>query len=219
MLFTHLHFYTIHAGESGVHDIFSSEDLYERLEQHRAKPLADSEGTRLGWTAPAGKASDMLLHEIQQHRLMSVLKQRRIIPPAVIEEDLDDLMIEFEQEHKRLPSRKEKSALKADVYENLLPRAFIRNYRFFVWWDTKSNVIGVGTPSRTDAEDVLNLLRETLESLKVTPYSPQDLPIRKFTDWVVSPDTRPSWLRLGDKATFHDPVSYTHLTLPTICSV
>jgi recombination associated protein RdgC len=67
MLFTHLHFYTIHPGESGKHDIFSSEDLCERLEQRLAKPLAESEGTRLGWTAPAGKSSTMLLHEVQHH--------------------------------------------------------------------------------------------------------------------------------------------------------
>ncbi len=75
----------------------------------------------------------------------------------------------------------------------------VRSQKIDLWWDTKRQLIGVNASSRTRAEDVLDLLRETLGSLKATPLSSQTLPIRAMTTWLGDPSSRPSDLQLGDQ--------------------
>lgn len=178
------------------------DEIAELLNNQRSAPLNDCESRRLGWTAPAGKLNDLLLHEIQGHRLITARLQERKLPKGVINEDLEEVVSHFESEHGRPPSKKEKAALKEQVVESLLPRAFSRSYYFNLWWDTRKSMIGIDASTKAKAEDVLSLLRETLGSLKVIPLNTNTLPHKQFTDWLTDPGTRPPWLTLGGKAKF-----------------
>ncbi|MCP1366378.1 recombination-associated protein RdgC, partial [Halomonas sp. BBD48] len=89
--------------------------------------------------------------------------------------------------------------LKEQVYEEFLPRAFVRSWRFDLWWDSSRNLIAVNASSRKRAEDVLDLLRQTLGSLKVTPLATKTTPSRAMTEWLNEPEKRPAWLSLGNQ--------------------
>jgi len=194
MWFKHLHLYRIHEQQ-----LLSPEQMALILDEHRAKPLGNADARRLGWAAPAGRlAGGQLLHEIQGHRLISALRQERLLPASVIKEEVDEQVAEIEASEGRKVTRKEKTALKEQATEALLPRAFVRSQRIDLWWDTERQLIGVNVSSRTRAEDVLDLLRETLGSLKVTPLSTQTLPIRAMTTWLGDTASRPADLQLGD---------------------
>ena len=106
-------------------------------------------------------------------------------------------MADIEASEGRKVTRKEKTALKEQVTENLLPRAFVRSQKIDLWWDIRGQMIGINASSRTRAEDILDLLRETLGSLKVTPLSSQTLPIRAMTTWLGDAASRPADLQLG----------------------
>lgn len=83
--------------------------------------------------------------------------------------------------------------------EELLPEAFTQTKRFELWWDTKRCLIGVNASSRKRAEEVLDLLRQTLGSLKVTPLATKTPPGRGMTAWLSDPGSRPASLLLGDQ--------------------
>lgn len=196
MFFRNIHVFRLH----GDHNI-NRDALEAAINEKRSRPLAGSEPTRLGWTPPAGRNSDILLHEVQKQRLLTALHQERKLPGAVVKEEVEERCNEVERTTGRSPSRSEKQAIKEQVYEELLPRAFVQSKRIDVWWDPTHNIICVNTGSTKQAEAALDLLRETLGSLKVTPLTTRTLPVRRMTEWLTEPGSRPAWLSLGEKAT------------------
>ncbi|PXX95952.1 recombination-associated protein RdgC [Halomonas sp. LBP4] len=178
----------------------AADALASALEEHMSRPLGGSEPKRMGWTAPAGRKSDVLLHELQGHRLMTALRQERLLPASVVREEVEERCDEIEEREGRKLRRQERLTIKEQVIEELLPRAFVRSKKVDLWWDTRRDLICVSAGSRKAAEEVLDLLRETLGSLKVTPLATQELPVRAMTRWLSEPDSRPAWLLLGDQA-------------------
>lgn len=196
MWFKNLHIYRLQG-----HQLLSPEQTAELLTEHAAKPLGSANARRIGWTAPAGRmGGGQLLHTLQNdgHRLISALRQERLLPSSVVAEEVAEKVAEIEATEARKVTRKEKTTLKEQVTEELLPRAFVRRQQIDMWWDTERQLIGVNTSSRSRAEDVLDLLRETLGSLKATPLTSQTLPIRAMTTWLGNAASRPTDLQLGD---------------------
>lgn len=195
MWFKHLHLYRVHSAPE-----LSESALGDALDAHAAAPLGNADARRLGWTAPAGRLGNgQRLHEIQGHRLLSALRQERMLPASVVKEEVDEQVANIEASEGRKVTRKEKTAFKEQVTEDLLPRAFVRSQKIDVWWDTRRQLIGINASSRTRAEDILDLLRETLGSLSVTPLASQTLPMRAMTTWLGDGASRPADLQLGDQ--------------------
>ncbi|WP_301585083.1 recombination-associated protein RdgC [Halomonas alkaliantarctica] len=196
MWFKHLHLYRLHD-----HQLLSPEQTAELLAEHASQPLGNADARRIGWAAPAGRmGGGQLLHTLQNdgHRLISALRQERLLPASLVAEEVAEKVAEIEDTEARKVTRKEKTALKEQVTEELLPRAFVRRQKIDMWWDTERQLIGVNTSSRSRAEDVLDLLRETLGSLKVTPLATQTLPVRAMTTWLGNTVSRPADLQIGD---------------------
>ena len=194
MWFKHLHLYRVHDAPT-----LSDEELIAALDEQAFRPLGSVEAKRMGWSAPAGRGSQQRLHEIQGHRLVSALRQERLLPTSVVKEEMESRAAEREEAEGRPLRRQEKQALKEQIYEEFLPRAFVRTQRIDLWWDTQRQLIGVNASSRKRAEDVLDLLRQTLGSLKVTPLATKATPMRAMTEWLNDPEKRPAALVLGDQ--------------------
>jgi len=196
MWFTNITIYQLHNAPA-----IDSITLHETLQAEAAKPLGNTDAKRHGWTPPAGRASNAYLHESQGHRLLSMLKQQRMLPPKVVKAAVEEKAAEVEANEGRKVTRKEKTAFKEQITEELLPRAFIDSIKIDAWWDVEKNRIIINSGSRARCEELLDLLRATLGSLKATPLSTQTLPIRAMTTWVSDAQSRPANLQLGDKAT------------------
>ncbi|MBB3183204.1 recombination associated protein RdgC [Halomonas fontilapidosi] len=194
MWFKHLHLYRLHDAPE-----LDAASLETALDEQAFRPLGGSEARRLGWSAPAGRAGTQLLHELQGQRLMTALRQERILPASVVREEVEERSEAIEASEGRKLRRQEKLAIKEQVYEELLPRAFVRSQKVDLWWDSRRGLIAVNASSRKRAEELLDLLRETLGSLKVTPLASQTLPMRAMTTWLGDPGSRPADLVLGDQ--------------------
>jgi recombination associated protein RdgC len=194
MWFKHLHLYRLHDAPE-----LDADSLETALGEQAFRPLGGSEARRLGWSAPAGRAGTQLLHEVQGQRLMTALRQERILPASVVREEVEERTEALETSEGRKLPRKEKLAIKEQVYEELLPRAFVRSQKVDLWWDSRRALIAVNASSRKRAEELLDLLRETLGSLKVTPLASQTLPMRAMTTWLGDAGSRPADLVLGDQ--------------------
>ena len=194
MWFKHLHLYRLHDAPE-----LDAKTLETALGEQAFRPLGGSEARRLGWAAPAGRAGTQLLHELHGQRLMTALRQERILPASVVREEVEERSEAIEASEGRKLRRQEKLAIKEQVYEELLPRAFVRSQKVDLWWDSRRGLIAVNASSRKRAEELLDLLRETLGSLKVTPLASQTLPMRAMTTWLGDPGSRPADLVLGDQ--------------------
>ncbi|MCK0745674.1 recombination-associated protein RdgC [Chromohalobacter nigrandesensis] len=199
MWFKHLHLYRLHDTTP-----IALEALESALEAFAFRPVSPSEGKRLGWQRPAGRHGQQLAHEIQGHRLLSLLRQERLLPASVVREEVDERAAEREAAEGGPLPRRERQALKEQVVEEFLPRAFTRSQRIDIWWDTRRGLIGVNCASRARAEDALDLLRQSLGSLKVTPLAVRQLPSRSMTAWLEDIASRPEGLQLGDQVELKD---------------
>lgn len=194
MWFKHLHLYRLHGAAA-----IPAADLEAALAKQAARAPSSQEARRVGWCPPAGRAGTTLLHELQGQRLVTMLRHERLLPASVVREELDERSADIEMREGRKLRRQEKQELKEQIYEELLPRAFVRSQKVDLWWDTRRNLIAVNSTSRKRAEEVLDLLRETLGSLKVTPLATQTLPMRAMTQWLADESSRPATLLLGDQ--------------------
>ncbi|WP_110647564.1 recombination-associated protein RdgC [Salinicola peritrichatus] len=188
-------FYRIHGDEQAI----ALEDLEAALAEFAFRPVSPREMRRVGWTTPAGKQSEALSHEIQRHILITMLKQERLLPAAVVNDEVAERAEAREAAEGQPLSRRERQLLKEQVLEELLPQAFTRTKRIDVWWDTANRIIGINAGSRKAAEEALDLLRQSLGSLKVTPLATRTPPARGMTQWLSDPGSRPAILLLGDQ--------------------
>lgn len=193
MWFRNLRLYRLPAAGS-----IAVEALAEAMTSFATRDMGGHEAKHLGWAPPAGRKSETLVHAIQGQFLLTMQRQERILPSSVVKEEVEARCEEIETVRGGPVPRAEKLNIKEQVYEELLPRAFVRSHRVDVWWDMAGGMIAVNTSSAKRAEEALDLLRATLGSLKVVPIATHSLPMRVMTHWLQDPSLRPSWLEVGD---------------------
>src|SRR5690606_27860425 len=97
-------------------------------------------------------------------------RQEKILPAAVINEEMQPKLEAMEQEKGRPLSRKEKQSLKEELQLSLLPRAFSRSSLTQGYYDPQNQWLVINSGSASKAEDVLALLRKALGSLPALPW-------------------------------------------------
>ncbi|WP_424405823.1 recombination-associated protein RdgC [Pasteurella sp. PK-2025] len=176
---------------------WSTEKLQEALQGCKYVPCEKSEMSRFGWTSPI--INSELLHHTAENKIMLVaMKEEKILPAHVINNELNKRVAELEQKQVRKLKKVEKLSLKDDVIAVLLQQAFSKYKQTALFIDVEKGLIYVDASSHKLAEDVLALLRKTLGSLPVVPLAFAKEPSLVMTSWVTA-DKTPEWIDLqGD---------------------
>lgn len=159
----------------------------ERLETAIAEnwfssPLG-SEWFREGFYVPV-PFGNPIVFKVQKTMLISLLRKEKVLPGAVIKNNLDEQVAKIQTIENRNVGRKEKLELRQAIIDELLPKALTKSSRTkgllakgWLWADTAS-------PKK--AENLLTHLREALGGLPaqrpVTRQSPSSL----MTDWLLA---------------------------------
>lgn len=87
MRFKSLHLYRLH--EAPQLDAATLEQILDEL---AARPIGGSEPRRMGWTFPGDRDwhGTHLLHELQGQRLITALRQERLLPSTVVREEVEE---------------------------------------------------------------------------------------------------------------------------------
>lgn len=163
----------------------SRETLAEQLARNTFARCASNEPRRVGWIAPR-KDGD-LVHANDGHWLLALRIEERILPPAVIAEEVVERAEALADAQGYQPGRKALRELKERVIEELLPRAFTRNRTTFVWIDPAQGVLAVDG-SRSRAEDVIEALRTCLDDFPLRVIATEQSPCAAMADWLAGND-------------------------------
>lgn len=144
------------------------DSLFESLGQFAFTPCASQEAIKTGFAEPVPYSSDLAVNA-KGYVLLAMKTQEKVLPPAVIAEELAPKIAELQQEKGRPLSRKEKQVLKEELVQTLLPRAFVKSKVVNAFYCTKTQHLVVGTNSASVAETFLGLLRKALGSLSALP--------------------------------------------------
>jgi len=144
--------------------------LESALADYKFSPCTGQEAVRTGFSFPLHPSIKHYCHQQAQRWFFAIKKQEKVLPAAVINEELHPKIEAAEQEQGRSLSRKEKQALKDDLIQSLLPRAFSRSQLTQGYYDVEHQWIVINTSSASKAEDILALLRKALGSLPALPW-------------------------------------------------
>ncbi|MEY6433045.1 recombination-associated protein RdgC [Thioalkalicoccus limnaeus] len=181
--------------------------LEERLAARRFRPCGPLETATLGWTPPFRDGPDehgRLVHASSGCLLICARRQERLLPGSVVTEALEERVSEIEGNEVRTVGRSERRRLREGILAELLPRAFTRSRRILAYLDTVAGWLVVDAASDKVAEDLVSLLRETLDSLPATPPRPPGVPATRMTDWLKG-GRGPQGFELGDACELRDP--------------
>ena len=183
--------------------------LDEALADHRLRPCGPLEiGTR-GFVPPVGRGDEAALtHEVNKCTLLTVGSEEKLLPAAVVNDELQRKVQKIAEEEGRKVGGRERKRIKEDLLTELLPRAFVRSSRMSSYVDRKNGWLVLDTASRKSAENALTQIREALGSFPAVPLAPEEGPRVLMTDWLAT-GKLPGGLVLGDECELRDPATAT----------
>lgn len=129
---------------------------------------------------------DGLVFAAEKSFLISLKKQEKVLPSGVIKETLDEKIANIEQEELRQIGRKEKQALKEQIIDDLLPKAFTQSNRICALFDLERGLLLINSASPTKAEALLSKLRQALGGLEAVLPRTKTSPSSLMTDWLLA---------------------------------
>ena len=177
---------------------YNAEDLHTALSQKPFTPCAATQKESLGWVPPLGQPTSALTHSANRYILLTMARQERLLPAAVIKETLQEKVEAIELQENRKVSAREKKELREDIEHELLPRAFTRTQKIDAWIDPINHWLILNTTSAPRAEAFTKLLRKTLGSLPVRLPESAVSPAVAMTQWLTQ-QALPSPFVLGDE--------------------
>ena len=176
---------------------WSSAELNELLTSVPCPPISQQALSVDGFVTPLREDDRIVLES--DHLLLGAWQETsRLLPAAVIKEELDERVQLIEDRDGRKPGRKERADLKDQITFELMPKAFTRSRRIPFMIDMLRHRILVDAPANR-AEQVIAALRKAVGDLPVKPPGADHAPSAAMTAWLRAPDTLPGGITLGDR--------------------
>lgn len=190
----------------------SLDNFDQALDEHRLRPCGPLELTTRGFVPPV-PGDDRLTHRLtlsQNHVvLFCVGTETKILPASVVNREVAAKVKQVAGAEQRPVGGRERKRIKADVLDQLLPRAFARPGRLYGYIDPANGWLVLDTASRSAAETALSSLRDALGSFPAVPMAPQKSVRQTLTAWLGRPESHPAVLVLGDECELSNPVAGT----------
>lgn len=172
-------------------------DLEEKLAEHRFRPCGSQDLATMGWTSPFNQG-DSLVHATSGRFWITLKKQEKILPAAVVNAELAEKVAQIEAETGSPVNKKTQSDMKQEIIHRLLPQAFTKNSFTHGFVSTSDNLVVVDSSSDGKAEAFLAMLRKAIGSLPVLPIARRSIQA-DLTAWIKE-DTAPSQIVLLEEA-------------------
>ena len=177
------------------------EMVEKSLEEHKFTPCSTSQATSMGWVSPIAKDAP-ISHETNGFIMVAFQIQEKIVPASVIKDILDEKVEEIELRESRKVKKKEKDALKEEIYQSLLPKAFTRDTVIHAYIDTVKGWLVVNASSSKKAEVLTVNLRKALGSLKIK--MPDLIPVSLLLTHWIKTNEYPQELTIEDQCVLQD---------------
>lgn len=183
------------------------EALAEAISARPLQPPGPLELHTVGFVSPRGRSHDVAPVTLDHDTLLSVGTWSRILPTQVINDAIDEKLDKLEAERGRRPLRAERSRIRDEVINELMPRAFLKSGRVDAWLDHSTGLFVVDSASQPAVTSVVSLLREVLGSFPATPLAggtSGSVARIVLTSWLGAAPPLPDFAA-GDECELRDP--------------
>lgn len=175
----------------------SAESLEEKLAERSARKCGPLEMSTIGWGAPLPNGTTHVL-PVEGCLLIAARKSEKILPATVVREALEERIAEIESSEARDVRNKEKQRLRDEITVELLPRAFTKSRTTYAMVDPESGWLLIDSASRSRAEELTVLLRESIGSLEITNPETEFSPAGAMSQWLFH-GTPPTGFTMDDE--------------------
>ena len=149
----------------------TEDKLSEYLEKSAFKPCGPLTERSSGWVPVAPDASELLARRINGADLLRLRSQSRVLPAAVVNEELEQRVEAYRERMQEAPSAREKRRLKNEARDDLMPKAMLKSDRIWGYADPGEQVIGIDTAQEANAERFLRRLTAAVDGLSIAPLT------------------------------------------------
>lgn len=181
---------------------FSSTDLVTKLPDHPLRECGSQDEFTFGWL-PLIRNSEQWSISSDLCMLVRAGKEEKVLPTAVVREELEAKVAEIELVEGRKVGRKEKADLKEELVFSLRPKAFAKRSDVWAYIDLKAKLLVLNSTNAGMTEQLFKLLQTTLGSFPMVPLQATVSPSSIMTDWLVKNDV-PASLETGDEVEIQD---------------
>jgi recombination associated protein RdgC len=174
--------------------------LNEALARQRYAPCTDMQKESSGFVPPHGDNAS-LVFAIDQHLMLSLCVERKVLPASVVLDELAARCTLVERQQGFKPGRKQKAEIREDVTDALLSQAFSVRKTVRGWIDLRSNMLAIDTASQTAAELFISHLIRAIETdIGLRTLQTTKNAVQAMTEWVAGEP--PADFTIDDDTTF-----------------
>ncbi len=147
----------------------SAQELEKQLSLMAFQPCAKSLPMSYGWVPPLGETNGALVFSQTRFILLRLRIEEKVLPPAVVREQLADRIKTLEQQFSRKIHKDEKEQLKDEIYQSLLTQAFTKSSYVSGYLDLEKNWLVVDAASSKKLAYFVSLFHKCTEKQAFAP--------------------------------------------------
>lgn len=167
-----------------MHWAMPLEVLEEQLARAQFTKCPSNQPMSRGWSSP--RKDGALVFALGRQWLIALRTEERQLSSAVVNQEVRERAVALEEQQGFAPGRRQLKELRERVTDELLPRAFTRSYKTFVWIDPQNGWFVVDAASPAKAEAVIEHLRHSLDDFPLAMLHTQTSPQSAMADWLAS---------------------------------
>ncbi|MEW6164380.1 MAG: recombination-associated protein RdgC [Pseudomonadota bacterium] len=157
-------------------------DVEAALARHPLPRCGSFEMASRGWVFP--RQEGVFVHAVNRQWLVALGVEQKLLPATVIRQTAQERAAAIEAEQGRKVGRKEMRDIAERVSEELMPKAFTRRRTTWAWIDPAHGWLAVDAGSDARADEFMETLLSTLDSVAPRPLQTQVSPISAMTEWI-----------------------------------
>jgi recombination associated protein RdgC len=139
-----------------------------------------------GWVSP--REGGELVHAVGSHWLLCLAVEQRLLPADTVNRTVRELADQAAEQQGYPVGRRGLRELRERVVAELLPQAFTRVRRTFVWVDPVNGWFGVDASTAAVADRVIDQLRHCLDAFPLAPLRTRVSPSSRMAGWLATGD-------------------------------
>jgi len=181
----------------------AAEVLDTALRSNPLSPCGPQQLASAGWVSPFGDDGQLFVLQSGQAQLFCLGEEEKILPPAVVNHQLETKVNAIRQETGSPVGRQHKAELKQQLVFDLLPQAFVKPKRTLAYFDHVLHMLVVDSASQNQAERLVTHLRDALGSIKAMPFGESSAVAGLMTSWLHQ-EHPPAGLSFGHEIVLED---------------
>lgn len=164
----------------------SARELEEKLALRSLMPCGAFDMQSRGWVFSSD--AERYVHTVNGQHLIALGVDQKLLPGSIVRQVATERAKEMAKEQGYPVGRRQMRELKMRVTEELRGRALTRKRITYAWIDPINSWLVVDAAGEARAEELVEILRDTLGSLQVTLLETERSPSSAMTAWLMLGD-------------------------------